>query len=63
MGSEVAEKGRLYANKNRTVFVASQGGSLCPTINITRDGKSAKFKDDYSKGLRISKAFVKLIFK
>jgi hypothetical protein len=63
MGSEAVGKGRLYANKNKMVFVASSGGALCPTINITRDGKSAKFKDDYSKGLKISKAFVKLIFK
>ncbi len=63
MDSEVAEKGRLYANKNRKVFVASQGGNCCPVINVTQKGDFAKFRDDYSKGFKVSKRIAKVIFK
>jgi hypothetical protein len=61
MGSGVAEKGRLYVNKGRRVFVATNAGN-CPTINVTR-GKFVKFRDDYSKGFKTSKTLARAIFK
>ncbi|MCL4373854.1 MAG: hypothetical protein M1360_03160 [Candidatus Marsarchaeota archaeon] len=58
MGSRISEKGRLYVNGNRIVFVSS--GSDCPRINIA--GETAKFRDDFSKGFKTSKGIAKLIF-
>ena len=58
MGSVINEKGRLYVNKSRIVFVSS--GHDCPRINIA--GETAKFRDDFSKGFKISKNMAKMIF-
>ena len=58
MGSIINEKGRLYVNKSRIVFVSS--GDNCPRINIA--GETAKFRDDFSKGFKISKSMAKMIF-
>lgn len=54
--------GKLYSNKGRTVFIATEKES-CPRINFTKESKSVKFRDDYSKGFRTSKTLSKLIFK
>ena len=61
MVSKINQQGKFYSNKGRIVFVSS--GTNCPRINITGSSKTAKFRDDYSKGLKTSKAFAKLIFK
>jgi hypothetical protein len=58
MGSIINEKGRLYKSKGRIVFVSSPDD--CPRVNIA-DG-SAKFRDDFSKGFKISKSMIKKIF-
>ncbi len=54
--------GKVYSNKGKIVFVASGQGNQCPTIKVTRN-KSVKFRDDYSKGFKISKALAKSIFR
>lgn len=61
MGTKISESGKLYSNKGRVVFVSSPNS--CPRINLTNSSKTAKFRDDYSKGLKTSKAFAKLIFR
>ncbi len=63
MVTKISEKGRYHSNKGKNVFVASGGGGQCPTINVIKSGKSAKFKDDYSKGFKTSKALAKFIFR
>ena len=60
MGSKISERGKLYSNKSRIVFVSSPEG--CPRINLTDSSKNVKFRDDFSKGLKTSKSFAKLIF-
>jgi hypothetical protein len=50
--------GKLYGSKNRITFVAT--GSGCPRVNLI--GKIARFRDDYSDGIRINKSVTKLIF-
>jgi len=57
--SETGREVRLYANKSRVVFVAS--GNECPRANITYEGKTAKFRDDYSAGFRVSKKIAKVL--
>jgi hypothetical protein len=54
------EKGRLYANKGRKVFVAS-GTFNCPRINMV-SGETLKVRDDYSAGFRASKKLFKAVF-
>lgn len=66
-GMRIMEKpinviGKLYSNKNRTVFVATEKDS-CPRINFTSISKSVRFRDDYSKGFKTSKSISKLVFK
>ena len=43
------------------VFVAT--GANCPRINVMNTGSKAKLRDDYSKGLKLSKSLAKLVFK
>lgn len=54
MGSKIGST-RLYMSGRKTVFVAS--GSSCPRINIGKT--TVNFRDDYSKGFRISKQLAK----
>ncbi len=54
--------GKLYSNKNKLVFVASPT-SGCPTINVVSSRDRAKIRDDYSRGMKVSKALAKIIFK
>jgi hypothetical protein len=61
MGSQISESGKLYSNKGRLVFVSSPNG--CPRINLSSSSKSAKLRDDFSKGVKTSKSFAKLIFR
>jgi hypothetical protein len=53
--------GKVYSNKGEIVFVAT-GNSGCPTIKVTHS-KSVRFRDDYSKGFKVSKALAKSIFR
>ncbi|MGD0729437.1 MAG: hypothetical protein ABR981_05155 [Candidatus Micrarchaeaceae archaeon] len=56
--------GRVYYNKNKIVFVATgTNGGACPTVSAINLGNKIKFRDDYNKGFKISRKFVKLIFK
>ena len=61
MGSMIKNRGKLYSAHGRITFVSSPAG--CPRINLSNSGKSVKFRDDYSKGLRVHKAIARLIFK
>jgi hypothetical protein len=61
MGSKISESGKLYSNKGKVVFVSS--GANCPRINVAGSSKTVKFRDDFSKGLKTSKSFAKLVFK
>ena len=61
MGSQISENGKLYSSKGKIVFVAS--GTNCSRINLTGSSKTAKLRDDFSKGLKTTKSFTKLIFK
>jgi hypothetical protein len=64
MREKLEKNGRLYSNKRRLVFTASDVKTkTCPTINFSNDSNRAKLKDDFSKGLRIKRAFAKLIFR
>ena len=58
MGSKI---GRLYANKGRSVFVAS-GNLGCPTMNIP-SGDALKVRDDYIKGFKIDKKIFRAAFR
>lgn len=65
MGAKIGT-GRLYSSKKKLVFVASDVRNGCPTINLTKSTKSAKLRDDFTKGLkglRMRKSFAKLIFR
>ncbi len=63
MMNSQTSKGRLYTNKNKLVFVASENHNSCPTINIAKHCESAKLRDDFTAGLKIPKHLAKLIFK
>jgi hypothetical protein len=56
MGAKISRNGRLYLNKEKAVFVASDPG--CPKVIVTK-GKTALFKDDYCGKLRMGKSLVK----
>ncbi|MGI0060193.1 MAG: hypothetical protein ACREBJ_10550 [Nitrosotalea sp.] len=60
MGAKISANGRLYANRGRIVFVSS--GKDCPRINATYIAKEVRFKDDFSKGFKVSKTIAKLLF-
>ena len=62
MEFRIRNGGKLYSSKGRVVFVATEKES-CPRINLTNSSKTAKFRDDFSKGLKTSKSFAKIIFK
>jgi hypothetical protein len=55
-------KGKIYSNKQKLVYVAS-GNNGCPTLSLANSTQSAKMRDDFSKGIKISKNFAKIIFK
>ena len=59
MGAKISVNGRLYLNKNKSVFVASDPG--CPKVIVTK-GKTALFKDDYCGRLKIGKSLAKKLF-
>ena len=58
----VTMQGRLYTSKSHKVFVASPDNATCPRVNVTASER-VKFRDDYSKGLRMPKNFAKLLFR
>lgn len=62
MGVKVS-KGALYTFRSRVIFVATENNSHCPRISLNTNSQKVKFRDDYSKGLRLSKSLTKLIFK
>ncbi len=56
MGSRIGST-KLYSSGGRTVLVFSGNG--CPRVNIA--GRTAKFRDDFSKGFKTSKALARMI--
>ena len=63
MDSKSEKRIKVYSNKGRLVFVASQDSKTCPTINFSDSSNRTKLRDDFSKGLKTKKSFTKLIFK
>jgi hypothetical protein len=63
MKGKLVEKGRLYTNKRRSIFVASDKVGQCPTINFSNSSEHAKMRDDFSKGLKTKRSFAKLMFR
>lgn len=59
MGAKISGNGRLYLNKEKVVFVASN--PTCPKVIMTK-GKEALFKDDYNGRLKIGKSLAKRLF-
>ncbi len=55
MGSKIGSFGRLYASKDKAVFVSSPND--CPKVVISES--SGRLKDDFSKGFRARKALLK----
>ena len=50
-------KYRMYANKNRVVFVMSSPG--CPKMIVTGIGHSAKLKDDYYGSINLKRSVLR----
>ncbi len=60
MGAKINERGKLYLNKNMTVFVSSGPG--CPRIKLPRTSDKVLFRDDYSRGFSVSRKLARLAF-